>query len=192
MFEEDTALAEVPAEAVKEPTLAADAVAWSVDDLELGGQDTNLRPRRRHWLVWAGLVALVCAVAATVVGLSTVLLQHPALHPMPAPTSAAAPTPDPPKTVDPAPVVHLRTLKDGDFLDKVHADHLPYPTFDSGAWAIVSARAVCEDLENDHASVDVEAGAIFREYTEPAWWTLAQTRQLILDAVTVYCPDRPH
>jgi outer membrane biosynthesis protein TonB len=102
------ALAETQA-AVELPTLAAEGVAWSLED---AGED-HPRSRWRNRLVWAGLATLLCATSIAVGGFSMELLAHRAQPPAetvavprpepaptttPTPTAAPAPPPPPPQT----------------------------------------------------------------------------------------------
>ena len=112
MSDSETEVAEVLAEtqaAVELPTLAAEGVAWSLEDAGEDHRPTRLRNR----LLWAGLVVLVCATSAAVGGFSISLLEPRAQPPAvtvatprpeptptttPTPTAAPAPPPPPPQT----------------------------------------------------------------------------------------------
>ena len=95
----ETEVAEVPPEtqaAVELPTLAAQGVAWSLDDAE----EDHSRSRWRNRLVWAVLVTLLCAISIAVGGFSMELLAHRAQPPA---VTVAAPRPEPTPTTTPTP-----------------------------------------------------------------------------------------
>jgi hypothetical protein len=99
MRRRDGAIPEVPPEtqaAVELPTLAAEGVAWSLEDAE----EDHSRSRWRNRLVWAVLVTLLCAISIAVGGFSMELLAHRA---QPPPVTVAAPRPEPTPTTTPTP-----------------------------------------------------------------------------------------
>ncbi|MGO9386191.1 MAG: DUF732 domain-containing protein [Mycobacterium sp.] len=180
-----------PTADAKEPTLAADVVAWAFEGVE----DEPLRSTRRRSLVWAALVALVCSGAVAVVGLSVLLLRHPVSRPAPAaappPVSAPAATPPPiPSTPAGPRWSGIASQRDLTFLDNIHADQVPYPAEKAAnAWAIVTARTLCDDIAKHRSSTGAEAEAFFKKFAEADGWTAEQALTLVTDAVTVYCPE---
>ena len=183
----DPALAETVArDPLAMAAIAADAEAWS-DAVEIEA------PRRRRF-VWAGLVALVCAMAAVLAAVAITMTLHPARQAAPAP--AAKTTPPAPTTATPetGPIaLDIHNGADEDFMNQYLTDHLPYRTLKgtdgyNRLSAMLTGRTVCDNITHG-MTVEAEIQATYEQFGKQDGWTLDQLRTLVADARRIYCPE---
>jgi hypothetical protein len=175
----DPALAETVA---KDPlaiaAIAADAAAWS-DAVEVVEA-----PRKRR-LVWAGLVALVCTMAAVLAVVVATMAWHPGQHTAALPPSSPSTAPPPGA---PQPLL-IPAQSDEMFWQRLAADReLPY-TGANNTKATVTAHAICGDFDYTHPTWGIEVDSIENAFGRPAGWSPELMDKFIRVAVDAYCPQ---
>jgi Protein of unknown function (DUF732) len=170
--------------------------AWSLDD---GDEPrTEGEGNWRSWLMWAGLVALVCATVAAAVWFSMTFYfeewarpsasasvsSPPAAAPAPKPPPPSA-APAPPLSAAPAPQAAPPPPPPGDALVSV-LRQMDVPFADKPA-AVTDALAVCGYLKGGHH----KASELLYQYEPELWPDLTQKQRDDFGgaAIGIYCPQ---
>lgn len=134
----------------------------------------------------AGVLAMVLTVHTT-----TAVAPMPATAPVPpsssSPLPSLQPLPAEPSTEPPAPSTVPPVDRDAEFIGDLQRDGMHFP-YGSGA-AVTEGHTVCDRLASGELRamvvVDVIAGSVVPGYLP---LTLVQARDLVDDAVSIYCP----